>query len=478
MDPQHGSPKVNRNPLPPPQRKKRKRRPKKQRPASFGGAKIGKCQRIPLDRFDEFQEDLLRKIPKVVQLEFYHSFWLSMEDSILKDDGKDLCPASIYWVDGAKIFLYWIALYPPYSDFKKFDCCQSTVENIRNWGLYHSRFFLEKYLKGRTYEERKEATDKLKLERHFQYITSIIDGRHSRIRYCQSTAHDHYVALGLTEGPLDHDAYFSFKSKKSALNTQMAIGLDMYVEWVSTYSLPAGEWNDITQIKDDLESLFEVLEPGRDCVCVDGGYQSLDQYIGCIIPHRKPKERELTEGELKENRQIGHLRSKIERKFAHLVNRFQIVKGPFRLHDSFFNPCFRIACALSNCLLLNKDRMRDREVTSHPIFKYPTSEDYWTPEPPRTVVVPRPEKLYSDRPVWMILKQPRPSDYVEPIVQQRPVDDFYDDSYESTIDSSETTDSSTSESSSSINDKESLSVSTLSSISDSERDPEEGIHNC
>lgn len=458
MNPRHGSSSIRDSV--PPMRKSRKQRSK--RSYSFGGAKITQCRRIPVEEFDDFQSNLIRKVPKVVQLEFFHSFWLSMQDSILKDDGKDLCPVNLYWVDGAKLFLYWIALYPPYSDFEKYDCCQTTMENIRNWGLYHSKFFLDKYLRPRTYEERRIATERIKPRGALQYVTMIIDGRHSRTLYSSSVAKDHYKAIGVTDRPLNKDSYHSFKLKKPCLNTQMAIGLDMYVEWVSTYSLPSGEWNDIKQLKEDLTSLNGILEQGKDCILLDGGYQSIQEHFAVIMPHRKPLGRELTKGELKENREIGYLRSPIERKFGQLVHRFEIVKGPFRMHDSLFNPCFRIACALSNCLLVNKNKIRDRSVTLHPIFDYAISEDYWHPEPPRTVGLVRPENLYCDRPRWMILKLPRPSDYVEPNVVHRPLDDAVEDQTYVSSDSK----------SASSEEERLLSVSSLSSFSSTSSDDE------
>lgn len=271
------------------------------------------------------------------------------------------------------------------------------------WSRKNSTKFVLKYLSPRTYQKRRDAIDGLGIVAPWNLVTLLVDGRHSRLQFSQNFAKDHYKAIGLITAELDRIDYYSYKLKGSALNTQMAMCVDGYIEWVSTHSLPAGKWNDISHLKSDLVSFKSILQPG-DCVCFDGGYQSIDQEVPAILPHRKHPNYDLTPGQIRENFEIGGVRSPIERKFGELVNKFKFLKRSYRQGDASFNYNFRIACSLLNCFLLEKNRMINPEFMNHPVFKWELSEDFYLCEPIRTVGIVIPENLYRDRTQWEILK--------------------------------------------------------------------------
>jgi len=58
-------------------------------------------------------------------------------------------------------------------------------------------------------------------------------------------------------GLLTKNDYFSFKLKKPALNTQVCMDFEGWINWVSK-SRPAGKWNDPAMMNDQLEEFVEV----------------------------------------------------------------------------------------------------------------------------------------------------------------------------------------------------------------------------
>jgi hypothetical protein len=115
----------------------------------------------------------------------------------------------------------------------------------------------------------------------------------------------------------------------------MIIAADNYIEWVSSDSLPAGKFNDISHIAQDGRSIDELFDP-RDKIAFDGGYKGVQKYIKKVrgshcnifnlvviltkpyflvqIPHITPQNGELTGKELDENKNFGKVRGRIERR--------------------------------------------------------------------------------------------------------------------------------------------------------------------
>jgi hypothetical protein len=76
---------------------------------------------------------------------------------------------------------------------------------------------------------------------------------------------------------LDRKAYYCYKTGGSSLNTQVFIGPDKYIEYVSEKSLPYARWVDINMIKIDVNKINEKFP--EDKICLDKGYVSADEYL-------------------------------------------------------------------------------------------------------------------------------------------------------------------------------------------------------
>jgi hypothetical protein len=64
----------------------------------------------------------------------------------------------------------------------------------------------------------------------------------------------------------------------------------------------------------------------RDIILFDGGYKGIHRFIpNTVIPHIKKPDRNLSPEKEKENSEKAELRSAVERRFAALVNKFDIL---------------------------------------------------------------------------------------------------------------------------------------------------------
>ena len=79
----------------------------------------------------------------------------------------------------------------------------------------------------------------------------------------------------------------------------------------------------------------------EDYICTDGVYGVFHPEKH-LKPHRKPRDRELSEEEVLENSVISDFRGDIERRFANLKNNFRILRKQFRHGDDCFNQEARI----------------------------------------------------------------------------------------------------------------------------------------
>ena len=134
-------------------------------------------------------------------------------------------------------------------------------------------------------------------------------------------------------GELHKSDYWSFKLKKPALITQFAIAADKRVEWVSSSSRPAGRWNDPKQFKEELDSY---LCDDQDITCFDGVYGKIDS-MRQLLPHRKPKGRELSAKQKHENDEIAEFRGDIERVFGAATKKLAIFDEIWQHGEKTFN---------------------------------------------------------------------------------------------------------------------------------------------
>lgn len=231
------------------------------------------------------------------------------------------------------------------------------MKRIIGWAKIFRSGFICEYLKTRPFETRQNASIEFWPPR-FNAITLVVDGRHSLLEFNRIIASNHYKDCE-DGGVLTEADYFSYKLKQKALCTQMAIAADQYIEWVSEDSLPASRWNDIKQMKANLESFKKNLDE-RDITCFDGGYQSIDREVSSLLPHRKKKGVPLSLGQDQENDEIAEFRGDVERVFGRLATKFDFLTVAYRHGDAEFNGDFKLACALLNCELKGKaDNLRN-----------------------------------------------------------------------------------------------------------------------
>jgi len=106
----------------------------------------------------------------------------------------------------------------------------------------------------------------------------------------------------------------------------------------------------------------------EDVVCMDGGYFEIPT-VSCLIPHRKPRDRNLTFEEEYENRIISEFRGDIERKFGILVSKFSSCNSRWRYPEEKFNSTFRVCLSLLNAESLGKDPTKfNPECLNHIFF--------------------------------------------------------------------------------------------------------------
>jgi hypothetical protein len=95
------------------------------------------------------------------------------------------------------------------------------------------------------------------------------------------------------------------------------------------------------KLPEKIEKLFDLAFIGVD-----------SYYHNAILPNKKPKGRELTKRQKKQNRIISGIRVKIENSFAG-VKRLRIVYNVSRIRrDDFIDLVFSVSCGLWNYYLL------------------------------------------------------------------------------------------------------------------------------
>jgi len=69
---------------------------------------------------------------------------------------------------------------------------------------------------------------------------------------------------------------------------------DGWISWISLKSQPAGKWCDQRQWKEILPQILPLIN-NEDIFCMDGGYKEPTELISrCVIPHKKPRNGDLT----------------------------------------------------------------------------------------------------------------------------------------------------------------------------------------
>jgi hypothetical protein len=144
--------------------------------------------------------------------------------------------------------------------------------------------------------------------------------------------------------------YYSGKKKCHTLKTQLAVGPDGLIESVSG-SHPGGANHDLTLLRGS--GLLGRLEEGQGAMMDKGyvGIESSHPAVPVVMPHKKPRGGELTDGQKEANRVIARHRIVVEHAIAQ-VNRFavlrQVFRGRERNHQAHHGRTVRVVARLVN----------------------------------------------------------------------------------------------------------------------------------
>ncbi len=139
--------------------------------------------------------------------------------------------------------------------------------------------------------------------------------------------------------------YYSGKNKKHGMKTQVVVSKTGNILSVSQ-SVPAGI-HDYTLLKNS--AILDCL-PGEIRKHLDLGYLGIENDFpdhSCILPERKPRKRELTVQQKRNNRRKARIRIIIEHAVAKL-KKFQILSQTYRNKRKKYNDKFQIVAGLVN----------------------------------------------------------------------------------------------------------------------------------
>ena len=200
----------------------------------------------------------------------------------------------------------------------------------------------------------------------FKSVTLYADGHDTAVNY-NSVYHIH---------KFQHRDLYSFKFKAPGLRTQVLMDVNGFFIDCSK-SLPCKDNADSQMIKG---ARFDRLMSDMDLLMLDGGYQSVAQFIAdkaeeegtdlsidnIITPIRKRNNVPFNSSEEEYNKQFGAKRSDIETGFAMLGNTFKKLgpNGKRRISDfKMFNVQLQLGCFFMNCR--KAEQFLELELPSH-----------------------------------------------------------------------------------------------------------------
>jgi len=124
--------------------------------------------------------------------------------------------------------------------------------------------------------------------------------------------------------------YTSYKTRKSAVNYQMMATQDSLVRYIDKGQ--PGSHHDMFSIRHCAAELKVKTNwnDDYDRVLVDGGYRGIEQHgLDGIMPYRNSRQHLLGVDERKWNHHQAAERSKVERLFGRIKNKYSILSKPF-----------------------------------------------------------------------------------------------------------------------------------------------------
>jgi hypothetical protein len=237
--------------------------------------------------------------------------------------------------------LFWLRVYPSYPVMAFFfSVDQSTIcRNIAE--VFAVMVTLTEFEFERPSEERQKCTSPEAVMEAFPEVALVLDGKEQRIRR-PKTQKDEAGQPRDTQKP-----YYSGKKKGHTLKNEIAVTPSGKIGSVSA-SYPGGENHDITVTRKN--GLLDRLDPKRDGVMTDSGYEGLDQdypdqtLIQVAKAHRNHP---LTPEQKAFNGVIGRYRIVVEHTFAQM-NQFQILAQVYRHARDHHGAVVRVVGGLVN----------------------------------------------------------------------------------------------------------------------------------
>ena len=237
--------------------------------------------------------------------------------------------------------LFWLRVYPSYPVLAFFfSVDQSTVcRNLQE---------ILTVLEGLTEFEFDRPTDKSKristpqaVMEAFPDVVLVIDGKEQRIRRPKSKKDE--------EGnPQDtQKPYYSGKKKTHTLKNEIGVLPSGEIGSVSP-SVPGGANHDLTLTRNN--GLLDLLDPGKEAVMVDSGYDGLQKDYPAHTIHQVQKARRnhpLTQEQKELNRVLGRYRIVVEHSLAQM-NQFQVLAQTYRHSRDQHSDVIRVVAGLVN----------------------------------------------------------------------------------------------------------------------------------
>lgn len=138
----------------------------------------------------------------------------------------------------------------------------------------------------------------------------------------------------------------NYSGKKKRHTTKNQIIITENGERILNYYNSNGKTHDYQMIKDS--KILPILENMKIKGKFDSGYQGIqNQLSGAIIPYKRSKYHELTETEIKHNKELSSKRIKIEHTNRELKI-FRIMKETYRNHMNRYDTKVLIMCGIYN----------------------------------------------------------------------------------------------------------------------------------
>src|SRR5262245_26059233 len=209
--------------------------------------------------------------------------------------------------------LLWLRVYPTYEVLGFFFALHKRNAQLNVLAALQVLDALSDFPFGRPGADKKKARSAAEVMAAFPAVRVIIDAKEQRINKPQ--------------GEEAQRPYYSGKKKAHTIKTQVVVDTRGRIEAISE-SVP-GSTHDLTRLVGS--GVMGGLGEGEGAM-TDKGYAGLDKHcpgVPLVIPYKKPRGGELSDGQRAFNREVSRHRIVVEHTMAQL-NRFTVLRQVFR----------------------------------------------------------------------------------------------------------------------------------------------------